>query len=37
MLDNFVPQMEEEAMRRQPEPIYATLLETFQQAMEHTC
>ena len=22
-------------MRRQPEPIYATLLETFQQAMEH--
>jgi hypothetical protein len=29
--------MEEEAMRRQPEPIYATLLGTFQQAMEHTC
>jgi hypothetical protein len=24
-------------MRRQPEPIYATLLESFQQAMEHTC
>jgi len=24
-------------MRRQPEPIYATLLETFQQAMEHSC
>jgi hypothetical protein len=28
--------MEEEAMRRQPEHIYATLLGTFQQAMEHT-
>jgi hypothetical protein len=28
--------MEEEAMRRQPEPIYATLLGTFEQAMEHT-
>ena len=24
-------------MRRQPEPIYATLLGTFQQAMEHIC
>jgi hypothetical protein len=29
--------MEEEVMRRQPEPIYTTLLKTFQQAMEHTC
>ena len=29
--------MEEEAICRQPEPIYATLLGIFQQAMEHTC